>query len=91
MRVIDSKKSIQINAKQWKFILPPYPRKMGTYIPNKYKESAFELENISFTTNIEKHTQQLPYKLQYKLDVKNYIVGYDGYGGIVNQKKSQTL
>src|SRR5690606_21332259 len=30
-------------------VLPPYPRTMGTYIPKKLEDVAFQLKEISFT------------------------------------------
>ena len=61
-------------------ILPPWPRKMGTYIPDSLVDSAVELENISFTdTLLDTHTA---IALQAAIDLgakQVFLVGYDGY------------
>lgn len=73
-------------------VLPPFPRKMGTYIPEKMVHHAFELESNHFTEKfIDSHTA---IALQVILDLKMesfYVVGYDGYSSGLLDNKSQEL
>ncbi|MFK7934875.1 MAG: aldolase catalytic domain-containing protein [Saprospiraceae bacterium] len=68
-------------------ILPPYPRTMGSNIPNHFHDKTFELNAISFT---EKYTDSpLAIGLQTMLDLAtevNYLVGFDGYTEADGQK-----
>lgn len=73
-------------------VLPPFPRKMGTYIPKKLKNSAYELEKNEFANKfVDSHTA---IALQTVLDLgveSLYIVGYDGYKNDNIDQKSQEL
>lgn len=73
-------------------ILPPYPRKMGTYIPEIVHNTTYELENITFTDSvIDSHTVLA---LQTAINLKArkiYVVGYDGYQGNNIMEKEQEL
>jgi 4-hydroxy 2-oxovalerate aldolase len=61
-------------------ILPSFPRKMGTYIPNQLKNKSFELAKIDFTEKfVDSHTALA---LQITINLKAnsvYLAGYDGY------------
>lgn len=61
-------------------ILPPFPRKMGTYIPEVLTNQAYELTEVNFTDRYsDSHTALA---LQTALDLKVediYVVGYDSY------------
>ena len=73
-------------------ILPPYPRKMGTYIPSKLQDHAYELKNISFTDTLKDTHTALAIETARELGLNNlYFVGYDGYGDIPMGKKEQEL
>jgi len=61
-------------------ILPPYPRKMGTYVPAKIHDQCFELEKITFTDELKESHSVLA--LQTALELKAseiYVAGFDGY------------
>ena len=61
-------------------ILPPFPRKMGTYIPSSVINSSFELEqsSIDYLHN-DTHTV-LAMQTAIELNAKRvFIIGYDGY------------
>jgi 4-hydroxy 2-oxovalerate aldolase len=63
-----------------KCILPPFPRKMGTYIPGLVKEEAYELKEVSFTDKFQDSHTALALQLSIELNAqKIYLVGYDGY------------
>jgi 4-hydroxy 2-oxovalerate aldolase len=73
-------------------ILPPYPRKMGTYIPNKLEERAYELKDVSFTDTLKDTHTALALETARELGVTEiHIVGYDGYTGAAMGKKEQEL
>jgi len=73
-------------------ILPPFPRKMGTYIPSNLKDKCYELKSNSFTDEfVDSHTA---IALQTVLDLnvqKLFFVGYDGYNVDELDEKAQDL
>jgi 4-hydroxy 2-oxovalerate aldolase len=75
-----------------KCILPPYPRKMGTYIPRLVKEKCFELHNVSFTDKLKDTHTALALQTAIELGVENaFIVGYDGYSGNSMDQRQQEI
>ncbi|RZA00861.1 MAG: hypothetical protein EOP47_12705 [Sphingobacteriaceae bacterium] len=67
-------------------ILPPYPRKMGTYVPAQVIDKAFEIEKIDFTDKVNDSHAVLA--LQAALDLgaeELYVIGYDGYTTSINE------
>lgn len=73
-------------------ILPPFPRKMGTYIPTKLKEKAYELKDVSFTDKLKDTHTSLAIETAIELGAAIlYIVGYDGYSGKAMGSKEQEL
>ena len=74
-------------------VLPPYPRLIGTYIPNALKESAFQLEKYDFTNlNIDSHTSIALQIIKNINSKKVFVVGYDGYKGeLINQNEQELL
>jgi 4-hydroxy 2-oxovalerate aldolase len=61
-------------------LLPPYPRRMGTYVPKAMDGQSFELPDVTFTDRFQDSHTALA--LQAALDHKAtevWIVGYDGY------------
>ncbi len=72
-------------------ILPPFPRKMGTYIPEAVQGESFELPEISFTNLLNDSHTVLALQTAILLGVKEIaLVGYDGYlqGSITQLEKS---
>ena len=61
-------------------ILPPYPREMGTYVPQKLRNQTFELsDNDFFNLKRDTHTA-IALQAALMLNAKKiFIVGYDGY------------
>lgn len=75
-----------------KCILPPYPRKMGTYIPKSMTDKAYELESVEFTDLYKDSHTALALQSILALGIKEvYITGYDGYSGITISEKEQEL
>lgn len=69
-------------------VLPPSPRKMGTYIPKNLVQKACELSAIDFTPKyLDSHTT-VALQTALNLGATNiYLVGYDGYdsGEVANK------
>ncbi|GGW87170.1 aldolase catalytic domain-containing protein [Salegentibacter mishustinae] len=75
-----------------KCILPPYPRKMGTYIPSALTDCAYELKNVDFTDKFEDSHTAIALQTAFELGVETiYFTGYDGYEGDAIDKKEQEL
>ena len=73
-------------------VLPPYPRVMGTDVPEYARESTYELEKVdvvdAFRTSITSIALQLASELS---EGKVFLAGYDGYPGNVLSEKEATL
>lgn len=75
-----------------KCILPPYPRKMGTYIPSTLNDCSYELEEVSFTNKFEDSHTAIALQTALELGASTiYLVGYDGYSGDTIGQKEQEL
>lgn len=75
-----------------KCIIPPYPRKMGTYIPSKLEEKAFELKKVDFTDKLTDTHTALALQTARELGISQvYLVGYDGYSGAAIGQREQEL
>jgi 4-hydroxy 2-oxovalerate aldolase len=73
-------------------ILPPYPRLMGTYVPECAKDMTFELPAITFTDNYLDYCTTIALETAYLLcDNDIFIAGYDGYAGNILAEKEQRL
>lgn len=73
-------------------ILPPYPRKLGTDVPEYAKDSTFELQSIDFTNEYADSCTTLA--IQTALNFKPntvYVIGYDGYPGSILSEKEVAL
>lgn len=72
-------------------ILPPYPRTMGTEVPEYAEQNTYELPEIAFTKVFLDSctTTALKVAIEHKIS-STYIVGYDGYrGGILSDKEME--
>lgn len=75
-----------------KCILPPYPRKMGTYIPEMLNDCSYELEAINFTDRFDDSHTAIALQTALELGAsKIFLTGYDGYSGDTIGKKEQEL
>jgi len=78
----------EMNIKDKLVVLPPYPRTMGTYIPQKLENVAFQLKEIDFTDKFHESVTSLAIETALKLGVeKFYFVGYDGYSGEIKTQE----
>lgn len=73
-------------------VLPPYPRTMGTEVPNYALERTFELPGIEFTDEFKDSVTTIALQLAINItDGDIYTVGYDGYPGNVLSEKEMAL
>lgn len=73
-------------------ILPPYPRTMGTEVPEYAKEATFELQTIEFINQYKDSVTTIALQLAITLtDNDIYVIGYDGYPGDVLSEKEVSL
>jgi 4-hydroxy 2-oxovalerate aldolase len=61
-------------------ILPPYPRKMGTEVPQFAQNRTYELNLVNFTDNYQDSCTTIALQLAIEMKAKHiFLVGYDGY------------
>lgn len=69
-------------------VLPPYPRKMGTYIPEKLKDKSFELASVTFSDLYQDSHTALALQTALEISANTiYIAGYDGYDGLIGENE----
>ncbi|MDU1906126.1 MAG: aldolase catalytic domain-containing protein [Dysgonomonas sp.] len=69
-------------------VLPPYPRKMGTYIPQQLVNKSYELKEVTFTPLYQDSHTALALQTAIELSTKSiYIAGYDGYDGLIGENE----
>lgn len=67
-------------------VLPPFPRKMGTYIPKSLIGNSYQLDSISFTNKSNENITAVVLEICKLVEAKTiYSAGYDGYKGEINQ------
>ena len=73
-------------------ILPPYPRAMGTEVPELVRDRTYELVKIDFTEKYRDSCTAIALQVVIEMGVKKvYLVGYDGYQDIVLSQKERDL
>ena len=73
-------------------VLPPYPRKLGTDVPDYAEKTTFEISSIDFTNGFEDSCTALAIQTAINISEGNiYVVGYDGYPGSILSEKEVTL
>lgn len=73
-------------------ILPPYPRMMGTDVPEYAQKLTYELKKIDFIDQYKDSVTTVALQLAMELtDSKIYLVGYDGYPGNILSEKEVSL
>ncbi|MDT3403630.1 aldolase catalytic domain-containing protein [Mucilaginibacter terrae] len=73
-------------------VLPVYPRKMGTYIPQAAYPRVYELDSNNFDPLYADAHTSLAIQTAIKLGVTEvYVVGYDGYNSQNLTEKEQDL
>lgn len=73
-------------------VLPPSPRKMGTYIPSLLDDKSVELNVETFSTKyIDSHCF-IALQVAKNLEAQNvYLIGFDGYAKALMDEKAQEL
>ncbi len=73
-------------------VLPPYPRKMGTEVPEYAMESTYELERLSFSTELKDSCTAVALQMALEMSADRvYVVGYDGYKADAASEKAHDL
>lgn len=73
-------------------VLPPSPRKMGTFVPEKLINETTELLEVNFTNILNDSHTAIALQIAINLGVKScFIVGYDGYSSANVGNKEQEL
>ena len=73
-------------------VLPPYPRLMGTDVPEYAETSTFEIPSISFTSSYPDSCTTVALEMALLMGVSElYVVGYDGYKGEILSEKEMEL
>jgi 4-hydroxy 2-oxovalerate aldolase len=71
-----------------KCVYGPFPRKMGTCIPNNLQNISFELEEINFTKASDDSPFAIACQLSLDLGIAEILlVGFDGYDTSLNQNQ----
>ena len=73
-------------------ILPPYPRTMGTEVPEYAQKFTYELEKVDFVKQYKDSVTTIALQLAMTLTEQDiYMVGYDGYQGNILSEKEMSL
>lgn len=73
-----------------KCILPPFPRKMGTYIPKALENNSYELQEVSFTKKYQDSHTAIALQVAIELSLKEvFITGYDAYQGAISTRQQE--
>lgn len=85
-----SQKITDLNNLLYTFVFPPYPRKMGTIIPEVLLPYSKELSHINFTEKAHDSPLSISIQTALDLEVQNiYLIGFDGYDKMLNQSQYQ--
>jgi len=75
-----------ISKLKHKCVYPPFPRKMGTIIPDSIKEISVELKELTFTKASKDSPMALAIQTALDLGVTNiFLAGFDGYDTTIDQ------
>lgn len=86
------KRNIKAEEFNGKCILAPFPRKMGTEVPDFAEDSTFELKDIAFTKDYLDSCTAIGLQIALDLEAKDiFVIGYDGYKGEVLSEKEMDL
>lgn len=73
-------------------ILPPYPRTMGTEVPEFAEKNTFELSSVEFINDYKDSSTTIAFQTAIEITAdKVYCIGYDGYPGSVLSEKEVAL
>ena len=81
-------KNINISKNFNNCIYGPFPRKMGTFIPDNLLNISFELDSVNFTNVSNDSPFAIAAQLSINLGVSQILlVGFDGYDTNINQNQ----
>jgi 4-hydroxy 2-oxovalerate aldolase len=86
--------NIALNGKEFKdiCILSPYPRTMGTNVPENIHHKTYELNSIDFTKDYPDSCTTIALQTALEIGAKDImVVGYDGYNGNILSEKENAL
>lgn len=73
-------------------VLPPSPRKMGTYVPKSLSERSYELSANTFADKYIDSHSAIALQIAGELKAREvYLIGFDGYSKSVMDEKAQDL
>lgn len=73
-------------------VLPPYPRTMGTEVPDYAKKNTVELEAVSFINQYKDSVTAIALQLAMNLtEGEIFVIGYDGYPRNILSEKEVAL
>lgn len=73
-------------------VLPPYPRTMGTDVPEFAMLNTYELKDITFTSEYQDSCTSLAIQIAMEIcGIDLFLVGYDGYPGDILSEKEMAL
>lgn len=73
-------------------VLPPYPRTMGTEVPEFAISHTYELKEITFTSEYQDSCTTLAIQTAMQVCAGElFLVGYDGYPGSILSEKEMAL
>lgn len=73
-------------------VLPPSPRKMGTFVPEKLINETKELSEVSFTNLLNDSHTAIALQTAINLGISScFVIGYDGYANENVGNKEQEL
>lgn len=79
-------------AMEGRCILPPYPRTMGTDVPECMRDRTFELPKMEYLSAHRDSVTAIALELAMNLTDGNiYLAGYDGYPGQILSEKEMAL
>lgn len=81
---LETKKLVQArlngSSKVFNYVFPPFPRKMGTIIPEDIRQNSMEIEEITFTNVTSDSPMAIALQIALELSaIEIYTVGFDGY------------
>lgn len=86
------KRNIKAQDFDGKCILAPFPRTMGTEVPDFAESVTFELKEMTFTKEYLDSCTAMALQIALALEAKDVLViGYDGYKGEVLSEKEMDL
>lgn len=86
--------SANINPEKFSgtIILPPYPREMGTDVPEYARENTYELDSIDFIDEYKDSCTTIAMQIALNISHGDILsIGYDGYSGNVLSEKEMAL